>query len=147
MQVRDGMSQIVLQVGPGHTLREAARQMSERKVGAAVVHDPDAPGPGIITERDILMKILGRDIQPGEPVDTFMRRDPDTLTLDHTVGDALHLMDNGRYRTLPLVDADGVIEGILRQQDILEYVAEAFPQEILNLPPRPHQIAEEPEGA
>ena len=46
MQVRDGMSEMVLTVGPGHTLREAARLMAERKVGAAVVMDPDAPGPG-----------------------------------------------------------------------------------------------------
>ena len=54
MQVRDGMSKVVLTVGPGHTLREAARLMAERRVGAAVVLDPDAPGPGIITERDVL---------------------------------------------------------------------------------------------
>ena len=45
MQVRDGMSSMVLTVGPGHTLREAARLMAERKVGAAVVLDPEAPAP------------------------------------------------------------------------------------------------------
>ena len=54
MQVRDGMSEVVLTVGPGHTLREAAKAMAGRRVGAAVVMDPDGPGPGIITERDIL---------------------------------------------------------------------------------------------
>ena len=53
MQVRDGMSKMVLTVGPGHTLREAARLMAERRVGAAVVLDPDSPGPGILTERDL----------------------------------------------------------------------------------------------
>ena len=52
MQVRDGMSKVVLTVGPGHTLREAARLMADRRVGAAVVLDPDSPGPGILTERD-----------------------------------------------------------------------------------------------
>ena len=62
MQVRDGMSQTVLTVGPGHTVQEAAALMSERKVGAAVVMDPEAPGPGIITERDILHSIgAGQD--------------------------------------------------------------------------------------
>ena len=57
MQVREGMSEVVLTVGPDHTLREAARYMGRRGVGAAVVMDPDAPGPGIITERDILVSL------------------------------------------------------------------------------------------
>ncbi len=46
MQVRDGMSSVVLTVGPGHTLRQAAAQMAERRVGAAVVIDPELPGRG-----------------------------------------------------------------------------------------------------
>ena len=54
MQVRDGMSTVVLTVGPSHSLQEAARLMAERNVGAAVVVDPESPGPGILTERDIL---------------------------------------------------------------------------------------------
>src|SRR5512133_1685305 len=57
MQVSDGMSSIILTIGPGHTLRDAAKAMTERKVGAAVVMDPDQPGPGIITERDLLESI------------------------------------------------------------------------------------------
>ena len=62
MQVRDGMSAAVLTVGPGHTLREAARLMAERKVGGAIVIDPDQPGPGILTERDLLESLgAGQD--------------------------------------------------------------------------------------
>ena len=57
MQVREGMSQMVLTVGPGHTLRAVARLMSQRAVGAAVVMDPDGNGPGIITERDMLISV------------------------------------------------------------------------------------------
>jgi len=48
------MNRIVVTVGPEHTLREAARRMTRAEVGAAVVIDPDAPGPGILTERDLL---------------------------------------------------------------------------------------------
>ena len=55
MQVREGMSTVVLTVGPGHTLREAAVGDGRAAVGAAVVHDPDGMGPGIITERDVLL--------------------------------------------------------------------------------------------
>src|SRR3954454_2654662 len=62
MQVSEGMSTVVLTIGPGHTLREAARQMARRGVGAAVVLDPDQPGPGIVTERDLLDSIgAGQD--------------------------------------------------------------------------------------
>ena len=57
MQVREGMSGVVLTVGPGHTLREVAKRMSERAVGAAVVLDEELPGPGIVSERDILRSI------------------------------------------------------------------------------------------
>ena len=62
MQVRAGMSDVVLTIGPGHSLREAARRMAERHVGAAVVMDPEQPGPGILTERDVLQSIAaGQD--------------------------------------------------------------------------------------
>src|SRR5260370_8937993 len=62
MQVRDGMTKLVLAIGPAHTLREAARLMSARRVGAAVVIDPEHPGVGILTERDILDSVgAGQD--------------------------------------------------------------------------------------
>src|SRR3954454_17856630 len=54
MEVRDGMSSVGLTIGAWHTLRDAARAMAQRQVGAAVVLDPEQPGPGIITERDVL---------------------------------------------------------------------------------------------
>src|SRR5258706_15500082 len=57
MYVRNGMTDAVVTVGPSHTLREAARLMAQRMVGAAVVNDPEQPGPGIITERDLLLSI------------------------------------------------------------------------------------------
>src|SRR4051794_13360262 len=63
MHVRDGMSSMVLTVGSGHTLRHVSKLMTERRVGAAVVLDPDGAGPAIITERDIL-EALGRGQDP-----------------------------------------------------------------------------------
>jgi CBS domain-containing protein len=77
MQVRDGMSKLVLSVGPQHTLRDAARLMAERSVGAAVVMDPDGEGPGILTERDVLLSIGAG-------------QDPDTERVaDHLTGDVV----------------------------------------------------------
>ncbi len=65
MQVREGMSSVVLTLGSGHTLREAAKRMSERSVGAAIVIDEELPGPGILSERDVLRSIgAGRTPTP-----------------------------------------------------------------------------------
>ena len=57
MQVRDGMSEVSVTVGPSHTLRQAAAAMVARNVGAALVIDDEAPTPGILTERDLLLSI------------------------------------------------------------------------------------------
>ena len=59
MLVRDVMTSAVLTVGPSHTIRQVAQAMRSRHVGAAVVHDPDADGPGILTERDVLESVAG----------------------------------------------------------------------------------------
>lgn len=102
---------------------------------------------GIVTERDILLKVLGKELDLEQPIDRFMTADPDTLTFEDTVRTALEMMERGGYRNVPLLDREGLVAGILRSQDVLEYVAESFPEEVLNLPPRPHQKMEEPEGA
>jgi signal-transduction protein with cAMP-binding, CBS, and nucleotidyltransferase domain len=70
MQVREGMSEVILSVGTSHTLRDAARMMTEKKTGAALVIDEESPAPRIITERDVLIS-LGN----GEDPDTELVRD------------------------------------------------------------------------
>ena len=118
MQVRDGMSKVVLTVGPGHTLREAARLMAARRVGAAVVMDPDSPGPGIITERDLL-ESLGR----GQDVDA--ERVADHLTSEivfaapgWSLEEAAVAMVQGGFRHL-VVTEGGEISGLLSMRDIV----------------------------
>ena len=75
MEVREGMSEVVLTIGPGHTLREAADAMCQRNVGAAVVLDPEAPGPGVITERDILRSVAEGDDPDSERVSDHLTKD------------------------------------------------------------------------
>jgi len=82
-----------------------------------------------------------------QPVETLMTTDPRTLDLDQTIRDAIELMQTGRYRNVPMVDEDGHLVGVVRQQDIISYLAESFPEELLNLPPRPHQKMKKAEGA
>ena len=135
-----------LTIQSGTTLRETIRRMREASGEPAVICR-DVQVVGIVTERDILMRVLGQQVDLDGPVDAVMTSEPYTLDKESSVAEALDAMDRGGFRTLLLTDGAGTLAGLLRQQDVIEYVAEAFPQEILNLPPRPHQTMEEPEGA
>ena len=118
MQVRDGMSKVVLTVGPGHSLRDAARSMKERNTGAAVVIDPEQPGPGIITERDLLLS-LGAGQNPdeervGDHLSAHLTFASPEWSLEH----AAEAMVKGNFRHLVVVDGSDMI-GIVSMRDIV----------------------------
>jgi CBS domain-containing protein len=95
----------------------------------------------------VVARVLAANADVSAPIDGYMSPLQDALTLDAELGQALELMTNGGYQGLPIVDAEGRVAGHLDARDVMEYIAEAFPQEVLNLPPRPHQLMEQPEGA
>lgn len=132
-------------VEAGTLVTDVVARMAAGSGGAACV-TRDGVLAGIVTERDVLMKVLGRDLDRAATVETIMTPDPQTLTIEAFLWEALAMMEQGHYRHIPLVDEGGGVAGILGQQEVLEYVAEAFPQEILNLPPRPHQTMQKEEG-
>jgi CBS domain-containing protein len=152
MELRTEKARVLARLEPGSVtagspLSAALATMRAHRGDAVLIVDHHGRLTGILTERDVLTRVLGRDIDESRPVDDFMTASPGTLHADATLIDAMRSMEQGHYRNVPLVDDGGAVVGLLRQQDLLEYVAEAFPQEILNLPPRPHQMMEEPEGA
>ncbi len=117
MQVRDGMSTEVLTIGPDHTLRAASRAMASRHVGAAVVHDPDGEGVGILTERDVLGS-LGSDQDPdSEKVRHHLTADLVYAAPSWTLEQAADAMIKGGFRHLVVLDA-GEVVGILSVRDI-----------------------------
>ncbi len=118
MQVRDGMSSVVLAVGPGHTLRKAATLMADRQVGAAVVIDPDSAGPGILTERDILRSIGKGEDPDAERVSDHLTSDLVFATPDWSLERAADAMVRGRFRHLIVIDGPE-IAGILSVRDIV----------------------------
>ena len=118
MQVRDGMSTVVLTVGPQHTLREAARLMSERKVGAAVVLDPDSPGPGIITERDLMESIGAGQDPDAEQVGRHLTSHLVFAAPDWSLEEAAVAMVRGGFRHL-VVTEGGDIAGILSVRGVV----------------------------
>jgi CBS domain-containing protein len=135
-------------VSPGTSLSGCVRAIQRTGTGDSVfVVDPDGRLLGVLTERDIFARIVGGSVDMSKPVESLMTTSPRTLDLDDTIRDAVELMQTGRYRNVPVVDDRGILVGVVRQIDIVKYLAESFPEELLNLPPRPHQRMEEPEGA
>src|SRR3712207_2210394 len=109
MQVRDGMSSVVLSVGPDHTLREAARLMADRNVGAAVVMDPEDEGPSILTERDVLIS-LGRGENPDEErVCEHLTADVVYAAPDWSLEQAAAQMVRGKFRHLIVMEGGEVV--------------------------------------
>lgn len=118
MQVRAGMSDVVLTVNPGHTLRDAANAMAERGVGAAVVIDPDQPGPGIITERDVLQSIGSGQDPDRERVADHLSPELTFASPDWSLERAAEAMVRGGFRHLVVVDG-GRMSGVLSMRDIV----------------------------
>jgi len=104
---------------------------------------------GVFTERDVLTKVAGRDIDlDATAVGSLMTPDPECLTLDNGIAYALNMMSVGGFRHIPLVDADQHPTGVVAMRDIVDYIVDTFPEAVLNLPPSPaHGIAREREGA
>jgi CBS domain-containing protein len=118
MQVRAGMSNVVLTINPGHTLREAARAMAERGVGAAVVIDPEQPGPGIVTERDVLNAIAKGENPDTELVGEHLSPELVFAAPEWSLERAAEAMVRGGFRHLVVVD-HGELIGILSMRDIV----------------------------
>jgi CBS domain-containing protein len=118
MQVRDGMTKVVLTVGPCHTLREAARLMADRGVGAAVVLDPESPGPGILTERDLLDSIGQGQDPDSERVSNHLTSDIVFAAPDWSLEEAAVAMVRGGFRHLIVIDGSDVC-GLLSMRDIV----------------------------
>lgn len=135
-------------VPPGTSLGDSLRAIQESGTGdSAFVCEADGRLRGVLTERDVFAELATGRVDLAEPVESLMTAEPRTLRLEQTVLEAIDLMQTGRYRNVPLVDDDGLLVGVVRQSDIIRYLAESFPEELLNLPPRPHQHMKEPEGA
>jgi CBS domain-containing protein len=135
-------------VPPGTSLADCVRAIQRTGTGDSVfVCDSTGRLVGVLTERDVFARIVGGQVDLTQPVETLMTTEPRTLDLDQTIRDAIELMQTGRYRNVPTVDDDGYLVGVIRQSDIIKYLAESFPEELLNLPPRPHQRMKEPVGA
>jgi CBS domain-containing protein len=123
--VREAMNPADVTVGSGHSMREAARRMTDGGTGAAVVLDPDLPAPGIVTERDIL-RCVGRGCDPdGERVAEHLTAKVVYAAPDWPLERAAEQMVKGGFRHIIVLDGSAIV-GILSMRDIVSvWVREA----------------------
>jgi len=101
---------------------------------------------GIMSQRDVLINIVARDVKYESNVMDFVSKIPVTLTGKERIARAIKVMIAEGVDNIPIVDAEGRATAVLRSVDVLHFLAEAFPEQMLNLPPNPHQTLPRPEG-
>lgn len=118
MQVREAMTKAVLIVGPEHTIRQVSQLMTNRRVGSAVVVDPESSGVGIMTERDVLYAI-GRGLDPDvERATNHLTWDVVYAGPEWSLEEAATAMIRGGFRHLVVMDSDEVL-GVISVRDII----------------------------
>jgi CBS domain-containing protein len=132
-------SSAAVTVGPDVTVSKAVELMKRKRVSAVMVVDRKKPKRllGLFTERDFLDRALGARGFGRLRVAKVMTKDPEALSPADSVAYALNKMNVGRYRHVPLVDRDGVPVGMVSARDLLDFICELCPEEIMNLPPQP----------
>lgn len=118
MLVREGMSEVVLTVGPGHTLREAAAMMAEKGTGAALVSDDETPGPRIVTERDVLLSLGAGEDPDAERVGDHMSGSVIAASPDWSLERAATEMSRRGIRHLVVYEGAELV-GVLSMRDIV----------------------------
>ena len=109
-------------VPPTATLAEVMRLLIERDLGAILVAGGDGKLLGIFSERDLLIKVAGLHEAYAElPVSQFMTSKPETISAEDTLAFAIHKMDIGGYRHLPMVK-DGKPTGVISVRDMVRYI-------------------------
>jgi CBS domain-containing protein len=128
------------------TVHDAVRTMLARRQAGVLIADAEGRLVGIFTERDVLTRVVGRDLDARTtPLGAVMTRTPQALTAGDRVAYAIHCMSVAGYRTIPLVDGGGRPIGVVTVSDVVRWLASLFPETVLNLRPgdalkHPHEV-------
>jgi CBS domain-containing protein len=133
-------------IGSDATVGAALSAVKQQAQGYVLVVEGGRPR-GIMSEREVLMKVVARDVNYESNVMDFVSRIPVTLTASQPIARAVKMMIAEGVENIPVVDAEGRATAVLRTLDVIHFLAQAFPEQVLNLPPRPDQIMPKPEGA
>jgi len=132
-------------VAPGHALSEVVLRMKEGRTGCATVVE-DGKVLGVFTERDFIRKVLPDEGNLSKPVRDFMTPSPHVLKPSDSVAQAIEIINRHGHRSIPVVDDQNGFLGLISVRTVINFLAEHFPAEVLNLPPHPEMKDETPEG-
>jgi CBS domain-containing protein len=127
-------------VKPTTRLSDVVTAMREAHHGSVLVVEDDGSLVGIFTERDLLLRLEDGDLSRG--IQPYMTAEPETLRAADPIAFALNLMSVGGFRHVPLVDDEGRPGGVVSVKDVVHYLAETFPQDVLTVPPDPRRVGQ-----
>ncbi len=133
-------------LSPAQTVSEAVGIMQKRRFGCVVVAEQEKL-VGILTERDVLMKVVGVKGAEKKTVKEVMTPDPEVFESDDSIAFVLNAMHVGGYRHVPVVDERKRPLAVVSIKDIVGFVLDHFPEDVLNLPPKPVRTTDQREGA
>ena len=135
-------------LGLDTTIGQAVEIMQKNKIGSVLITDEEGILKGIVTERDILMKVTGIiDNLKNTPITQIMTADPVTLFEDDMIAYVMNNMHVGRFRHVPIVDDAGKPIGMVSIRDVVDFVLDYFPEEITNITSEPYRGKSTREGA
>jgi CBS domain-containing protein len=119
-----------------HTVTDAIRAMQSEHRGVVLVTEDGSMGSrvvGIFTERDVLFRVVDQGRNPATlPLSELMTTEPECLRDDQAIAEVLRMMSVGGFRHVPIVDAEGRPVHVVSVRDVVEFLVEAFPREVLN---------------
>ena len=124
------------------SIRETVERMRGGNHNCAFIVGEKTHLDGILTDRDVMRKVVGSPAIWDDPVSSIMTQNPRTIAPDASTQDALRLMDEGGFRNAPVVNPNGAIVGNITHFAILELLADHFPEAVYNLPPDPENYAD-----
>lgn len=145
VKVHDLKLQTDHRIDPQTPLAEVYRAFDEQRHGAAMVCSGDRV-VGIFTQRDVLYRTALEDLDPQTPISEVMSDRPLTIGLSQSLAEAIQAMVEGGYRHIPVIKDDGHQVGLLSSRVILRFIADQYPEAVLNLPPHLQQVLSRPEG-
>jgi signal-transduction protein with cAMP-binding, CBS, and nucleotidyltransferase domain len=143
--IRDLQPKPAAGVAEDATIGEAIELMLSRRIGAVLVLGGERL-VGIFTERDVLRRVAGVEVDHSHPVREVMTPDPEALSLDDGVAFALNRMVEHGYRHVPIRGDRPGEWAVLSLRDVVTYIASLLPGRVLNLPPEPRLAARSMDG-
>jgi CBS domain-containing protein len=135
-----------IEVPPNQPVAEAVAVMQQKKLGCVLV-TMGGKMVGIFTERDVLTRVFGRKDVDKLQVKDVMTPNPQGFQPDDSIAYVLNAMSVGGYRHVPIVNEQGKPIAVISVKDIVTFIIDHFPEEVLNLPPAPMRTTEQREGA